>query len=972
MKKWASIIIIIFCVTTISGCKIEQESSSINTKSSDFLIKNGQIIKYIGDSKVNNTIVIPDGVESIGEHSFDIEEISEYIHIPKSVNDIGEGAFSLGDSSWDAGFTVDKANKNFMSRNGWLYSKDGNRLIYASSPFWYLVVPEGVEYVGDKSLNISSDARYQKIYLPSTLKCINANAIHGGNLHFSGDVPTVVGKLDSTAMYERSISNILSLQRIYVPKGKREEYIKALQIKEEYEMYVIERESRINNSEFVISGNTLYKYNGEGGEVCVPEGVKKISKGAFTYNEDIRSVYLPDSVQIIDDYAFAYCTNLSRINLPEGLKKIGRKGFASCNNIDEIILPQGIKTISAETFRSCERLTKVTIPASVTNIKSYAFERCSNLTDIIVPASVTTMGYNVFEGCDKTKIIYDDQNLDKSQEETSDFLIREGKIIQYTGQINVNKTITIPEGVTSIGAKAFCVEDWDIASSNIKRLSICIPKEVSLEKYAFTDALPMNVTFEEGRTVIDAYAFYNTTANYNVNMTVTLPSSIKKLENYSFYNEGIKKIDIILNEGLEVVGNYALYGTGATLPSTVTILQEGAVGNCDYYDLMIDDDEDIIENSKTIKFPEGLEVIGDHCVNIQYASEYIYIPASVKAIGEGAFRLGWYNTTYDAGFTVAENNKYFKSVNGWLYSKDGKRLLYGRNWFGDLIVPEGVEYVGEYSLTAYGLDGKKEIYFPSTIKKIHANAAKSGTIHFTSDVPAIIGKLDEHNKTDSISRIISVTKIYVPKGKKEEYIKALQINPRNKFSVIEEKAIDNNEFIIQDNNLIRYNGKGGAVCVPEGVERIEFGVFAYNEAITSIQLPDSVKKVYPYAFAYCFNLKTINIPKGVEHIYKGAFDHCINLDNIILPNSITSIGDSTFKSCESLTNITIPASIEDINQLAFYGCDKLESIYLPDSINSIDSNAFLRCNNLQTIYGIKGSDAERFAKENGYQFIVKE
>ena len=75
-----------------------------------------------------------------------------------------------------------------------------------------------------------------------------------------------------------------------------------------------------------------------------------------------------------------------------------------------------------------------------------------------------------------------------------DFIVENGKIIRYIGAGNVNKTLVIPEGVTSIGKQAFCMPSWD-AKRN-ERLSICIPNNVKLDKYAFSQSVPMNVTFE--------------------------------------------------------------------------------------------------------------------------------------------------------------------------------------------------------------------------------------------------------------------------------------------------------------------------------------------------------------------------------------------------------------------------------------------------------------------------------------------
>lgn len=59
----------------------------------------------------------------------------------------------------------------------------------------------------------------------------------------------------------------------------------------------------------------------------------------------------------------------------------------------------------------------------------------------------------------------------------------------------------------------------------------------------------------------------------------------------------------------------------------------------------------------------------------------------------------WYGYDWKA-VKVSANNPYFKTVNGALYSKDGKILVYMPNPYNDpiLTVPDGVEVIGEAAL----------------------------------------------------------------------------------------------------------------------------------------------------------------------------------------------------------------------------------------------------------------------------------
>lgn len=51
------------------------------------------------------------------------------------------------------------------------------------------------------------------------------------------------------------------------------------------------------------------------------------------------------------------------------------------------------------------------------------------------------------------------------------------------------------------------------------------------------------------------------------------------------------------------------------------------------------------------------------------------------------------------------------------------------------------------------------------------------------------------------------------------------------------------------------------------------------------------------------------------------------------------------------------------------GCKALASAYIPESVTEIGEQAFLDCSNL-TLYGIAGSTAETYAKENSIPFVA--
>ena len=69
------------------------------------------------------------------------------------------------------------------------------------------------------------------------------------------------------------------------------------------------------------------------------------------------------------------------------------------------------------------------------------------------------------------------------------------------------------------------------------------------------------------------------------------------------------------------------------------------------------------------------------------------------------------------------------------------------------------------------------------------------------------------------------------------------------------------DFVIWDNVLEEYNGTGGKVVVPNGVEVIGQYCFDGNNDIEQVILPSSITGIGEYAFRDCDNLKRV-IVKG--------------------------------------------------------------------------------------------------------------
>ena len=120
-----------------------------------------------------------------------------------------------------------------------------------------------------------------------------------------------------------------------------------------------------------------------------------------------------------------------------------------------------------------------------------------------------------------------------------------------------------------------------------------------------------------------------------------------------------------------------------------------------------------------------------------------------------------------------------------------------------------------------------------------------------------------------------------------------------------------NEFIIEENMIMKYVGIGGDVIIPQGVKDIFFETFYGNNLITSITIPGSILDITPFVFERCKNLKIVKICEGVSSINIGAFNECEGLECIYLPSSLKLIKMNAFANCSSLKKIYYKGTKEE-------------------------------------------------------------
>lgn len=104
----------------------------------------------------------------------------------------------------------------------------------------------------------------------------------------------------------------------------------------------------------------LFNKNYEGHYV-VPDGVEKISDGAFAYCKKLRSVEFSGTVKYIGRHSLAHCNELCFVVIPEGVEEIEDCVFEYCDKITHLEMPFSLKKAYYQTFEDCKNLRVVSI-----------------------------------------------------------------------------------------------------------------------------------------------------------------------------------------------------------------------------------------------------------------------------------------------------------------------------------------------------------------------------------------------------------------------------------------------------------------------------------------------------------------------------------------------------------------------------------------------------------------------------------
>ena len=138
----------------------------------------------------------------------------------------------------------------------------------------------------------------------------------------------------------------------------------------------------------------------------IPDSVISIGDYAFSFCKNLTNITIPTSVISIEKWAFGHCDNLINITIPDNVTSIGEQVFYDCDSLTSVIVGNGVTSIDVWSFGNCKKLTSIKLSDNLTSIGYSAFYDCSALESITIPNSVTNIGEYVFYNCDNLANVY--------------------------------------------------------------------------------------------------------------------------------------------------------------------------------------------------------------------------------------------------------------------------------------------------------------------------------------------------------------------------------------------------------------------------------------------------------------------------------------------------------------------------------------------------------------------------------------
>ena len=531
--------------------------------------------------------------------------------------------------------------------------------------------------------------------------------------------------------------------------------------------------------------------------------------------------------------------------------------------IRKATIEDGITSIGKYAFYGCSGLTELALPNSVTSIEEKAFSDCSGLAKITSLAEIPPVcSSNVFDGVNKINC---------------ELIVPIVSVVAYKQSRGWNEFSNITAATVRCGDSI----TWTL--DDLGNLTLSGSGEMwnyGYDDSPFKDSGIKTVTIEDGITSIGDCAFYGCSGLTEL----TLPNSVTSIGDYAFSGcSGLT--ELILPSSVTSIGDYAFYGcsglTELTLPNSVTSIGNSAFDGCSGLTKLT------LPNSVTsigisafsgcsglteLILPNSITSIEDYAFGNCTGLTKITLPNSVTSIGGGAF---WGCSGLEK-ITVESGNSRYDSrdnCNSIIETKTNTLIAGCKN----SIIPNSVTSIGRCAFG--GCSGLTELTLPSSVTSI-GQSAFYGCIGLT--------ELTLPNSVTSIGGgafggCSGLTELTLPSS-----VTSIGDGAFLGCSGLTELTLPNSITSIGQSAFYGCSGLT-ELTLPNSVWSIGYYAFYGCSGLTELTLPNSVTSIGDGAFYGCSGLSKITSLAEIPPVCgSGVFDR-VNKTNCKLIVPIVSV-----------------------------------------------------------------------------------
>ncbi len=378
------------------------------------------------------SVTIPEGVTKIADCAFDSYYLTS-VTIPENVEYIGNSAFfNVPNIVYHGSLTNDnRAGWGAFSINGYI---EGD-FVYADNTKKEIrryfgndsevTIPDGVTSIGGSAFNRYGMPEVTAVIIPESVTSIGEYAF--GNCSLTSIIiPESVTSIGRDAFRNCNLTalvipqNVTSIGKLAFEGNKN---LKCIYFNNDPEKLEMGGQSfSYEQTKLIVSPSTFDIWT-EKFEYLLQNGIFSIEGEEFEQDNIIYQLCI-DGTAMVTGHTnnlpaeIVIPSTITKNNVVYNVTTIGKEAFYYCDNLTSVTIPEGVTSIGTEAFYGCKYLESVNIPKGVKRIGNLAFACTGKLTSAIIPEGVTTIGKAVF----------------------------------YNTRIT---TLSVPESVTSIGERAF-------------------------------------------------------------------------------------------------------------------------------------------------------------------------------------------------------------------------------------------------------------------------------------------------------------------------------------------------------------------------------------------------------------------------------------------------------------------------------------------------------------------------------------